>query len=106
MTRAGLPFRVRDYQKGAVDAFYAGGDVRGGSGVIVLPCGAGKTIVGLAALAALKTETLDPHHQHDGRRAVAARDPRQDRPRPDRWSAPTPATPRRSRRSPWPRTRS
>ena len=22
------PFRVRDYQKGAVDAFYAGGDVR------------------------------------------------------------------------------
>ena len=33
----------------AVDAFHAGGDVRGGSGVIVLPCGAGKTIVGLAA---------------------------------------------------------
>ena len=57
-TRSGLPFRVRDYQKGAVAAFYAGGDVRGGSGVIVLPCGAGKTIVGLAAMAALKTETL------------------------------------------------
>ena len=57
-TRAGLPFQVRDYQKGAVDAFYAGGDTRGGSGVIVLPCGAGKTIVGLAALAALQTETL------------------------------------------------
>ena len=31
---------------------------RGGSGVIVLPCGAGKTIVGLAAMAALQTETL------------------------------------------------
>ena len=57
-TLAGLPFRVRDYQKGAVDAFYAGGDTRGGSGVIVLPCGAGKTIVGLAALSALQTETL------------------------------------------------
>jgi DNA excision repair protein ERCC-3 len=57
-TLAGLPFQVRDYQKGAVDAFYAGGDTRGGSGVIVLPCGAGKTIVGLAALAALQTETL------------------------------------------------
>jgi DNA excision repair protein ERCC-3 len=57
-TRAGLPFRVRDYQKGAVDAFYAGGDTRGGSGVIVLPCGAGKTIVGLAALSTLQTETL------------------------------------------------
>jgi len=55
---SGRPFRVRDYQRGAVDAFHAGGDVRGGSGVIVLPCGAGKTIVGLTALAALKTETL------------------------------------------------
>src|SRR4051794_24659118 len=57
-TRSGLPFHVRDYQRGAVDAFYAGGDVKGGSGVIVLPCGAGKTIVGLATLAALGTETL------------------------------------------------
>jgi DNA excision repair protein ERCC-3 len=55
---SGRPFHVRDYQRGAVDAFHAGGDVRGGSGVIVLPCGAGKTIVGLTALAALKTETL------------------------------------------------
>jgi DNA excision repair protein ERCC-3 len=42
----------------AVDAFHAGGDVRGGSGVIVLPCGAGKTIVGLAAMALLKKSTL------------------------------------------------
>jgi DNA excision repair protein ERCC-3 len=57
-TQSGLPFKVRDYQRGAVDAFHAGGDVKGGSGVIVLPCGAGKTIVGLAALAALQTETL------------------------------------------------
>lgn len=56
--RSGLPFRVRDYQKMAVEAFHAGGDVRGGSGVIVLPCGAGKTIVGLAAIAALKKNTL------------------------------------------------
>jgi DNA excision repair protein ERCC-3 len=58
VTRAGLPFHVRDYQRMAVDAFHAGGDVRGGSGVIVLPCGAGKTIVGLAALATLKRSTL------------------------------------------------
>src|SRR5262249_43037352 len=58
VTRAGLPFQVRDYQQGAVAAFYAGGDARGASGVIVLPCGAGKTIVGLAAMAALQTETL------------------------------------------------
>ena len=49
--RSGLPFHVRDYQREAADVFYAGGDVRGGSGVIVLPCGAGKTIVGIAAMA-------------------------------------------------------
>jgi DNA excision repair protein ERCC-3 len=56
--RSGQPFRVRDYQRMAVDAFHAGGDVRGGSGVIVLPCGAGKTIVGLAAMSLLKKSTL------------------------------------------------
>ncbi|MDX2035107.1 MAG: helicase-associated domain-containing protein [Isosphaeraceae bacterium] len=54
----GHPFRVRDYQRMAVDAFHAGGDVRGGSGVVVLPCGAGKTIVGIAAMAALCKNTL------------------------------------------------
>jgi DNA excision repair protein ERCC-3 len=58
IARTGLPFTVRDYQQGAVDAFHAGGDARGGSGVIVLPCGAGKTIVGISALAALKKNTL------------------------------------------------
>ena len=58
ITRGGLPFRVRDYQRMAVDAFHAGGDVRGGSGVVVLPCGAGKTIVGLTALARIKKNTL------------------------------------------------
>ena len=40
------------------DIFYAGGDVRGGSGVIVLPCGAGKTIVGIAAMALMQRSTL------------------------------------------------
>ena len=58
LTRAGLPFVVRDYQLESVDVFYAGGDVRGGSGVIVLPCGAGKTIVGLAAMAKIQRHTL------------------------------------------------
>jgi DNA excision repair protein ERCC-3 len=57
-TRAGLPFQVREYQREAVETFHAGGDVRGGSGVIVLPCGAGKTIVGLAAMARLQRTTL------------------------------------------------
>jgi DNA excision repair protein ERCC-3 len=56
--RNGLPFRVRDYQREAADIFYAGGDVRGGSGVIVLPCGAGKTIVGIAAMALMQRSTL------------------------------------------------
>jgi DNA excision repair protein ERCC-3 len=56
--RSGLPFHVRDYQRAAAEAFHAGGDVRGGSGVIVLPCGAGKTIVGIAAMALLQRNTL------------------------------------------------
>jgi DNA excision repair protein ERCC-3 len=56
--RSGMPWRVRDYQRDAADVFYAGGDVRGGSGVIVLPCGAGKTIVGIAAMALVQRSTL------------------------------------------------
>ena len=55
---SGLPFRIRDYQREAADAFHAGGDVRGGSGVIVLPCGSGKTIVGIASIAKLQRRTL------------------------------------------------
>jgi DNA excision repair protein ERCC-3 len=58
VARSGLPFVVRDYQRDAADVFYAGGDVRGGSGVIVLPCGAGKTIVGIAAMAQCQRNTL------------------------------------------------
>jgi DNA excision repair protein ERCC-3 len=58
LASTGLPFRVRDYQREAADVFYAGGDVRGGSGVIVLPCGAGNTIVGLAAMALMQRSTL------------------------------------------------
>ena len=58
LARSGLPFRVRDYQHDAAAVFHAGGDVRGGSGVIVLPCGAGKTIVGIAAMALVQRNTL------------------------------------------------
>jgi DNA excision repair protein ERCC-3 len=58
VARSGLPFVVRDYQRDSADTFFAGGDVRGGSGVIVLPCGAGKTVVGLAAMALCKRNTL------------------------------------------------
>lgn len=49
-------FSPRDYQLSAVSAFHAGG--KGGHGVIVLPCGAGKTVVGIVAMAELQTETL------------------------------------------------
>jgi DNA excision repair protein ERCC-3 len=58
VARTGLPFTVRDYQRQAADVFYAGGDVKGGSGVIVLPCGSGKTIVGIAAMALVQKSTL------------------------------------------------
>jgi DNA excision repair protein ERCC-3 len=55
---AGLPFALRDYQTAAVDAFWAGGDSAGGSGVVCLPCGAGKTLVGLGAMARAGAHTL------------------------------------------------
>jgi len=57
-TVAGEEFTLRDYQKEAVDAFWAGGGVHGGSGTIVLPCGSGKTIVGLGAMNAVGAHTL------------------------------------------------
>ncbi|THG35742.1 DEAD/DEAH box helicase [Glaciibacter flavus] len=44
---------LRDYQKKAVANFFDGG-----SGVVVLPCGAGKTLVGAGAMATAKTNTL------------------------------------------------
>ncbi len=54
----GEPFVLRGYQREAAQIFHAGGSVQGGSGVIVLPCGAGKTIVALAVLDLLRTQTL------------------------------------------------
>lgn len=57
-TLDGKPFILRHYQTEAAEIFHAGGSARGGSGVIVLPCGAGKTIVGMAAMAQLQTSTL------------------------------------------------
>ncbi len=58
ITKTGRDFIIRDYQKASIDAFYAGGSVEGGSGVVVLPCGAGKTIVGIGAMHAVGAQTL------------------------------------------------
>ena len=44
--------------RGGARLFHAGGAERGGSGVIVLPCGAGKTIVGMACMALVRASTL------------------------------------------------
>ena len=55
---SGNNFTLRNYQKEAVNAFYQKGKDTGGSGVIVLPCGAGKTIIGLAVLASISNHTL------------------------------------------------
>ena len=57
-TLGGMPLRLRDYQKDAAQVFHAGGTEKGGSGVIVLPCGAGKTLVGLATMAKCACQTL------------------------------------------------
>jgi DNA excision repair protein ERCC-3 len=57
-TVEGKPLYLRDYQVDAARVFHAGGSETGGSGVIVLPCGAGKTLVGLAVMAKCKCHTL------------------------------------------------
>ncbi|MFC9558892.1 DNA repair helicase XPB [Agromyces sp. NPDC056965] len=46
-------WQLRGYQQQAIDNFFDGG-----SGVVVLPCGAGKTLVGAGAMATAKTTTL------------------------------------------------
>jgi DNA excision repair protein ERCC-3 len=57
-TLQGEAFALRPYQSEAADIFYAGGSERGGSGVVCLPCGAGKTVVGMAAMARCRAHTL------------------------------------------------
>lgn len=58
VTKRGNTFSLRKYQQDAADIFYAGGSAAGGSGVVVLPCGAGKTIVGMGVMEKLRCETL------------------------------------------------
>jgi len=53
LSTATEPWELRDYQRYAADSFW-----EGGSGVVVLPCGAGKTMVGAASMARAQTTTL------------------------------------------------
>ena len=54
----GAAFNLRPYQVAAVEAFHVGGGPRGGAGVVVLACGAGKTMVGIGVMARVAERTL------------------------------------------------
>ncbi|GMK41586.1 helicase [Paenibacillus sp. CCS19] len=57
-TKKGASFKLRHYQEQAVDRFFEDRHAGGGSGVVVLPCGAGKTMVGIGVLARLQCAAL------------------------------------------------
>ena len=57
-TSSGHPLEIREYQKGAAQALVGDKGPGTGFGTIVLPCGAGKTIVGMQIMDMLKTSTL------------------------------------------------
>jgi DNA excision repair protein ERCC-3 len=57
-TKLGSALNIRHYQREAVDRFFDSPLSKNGSGVIVLPCGAGKTIVGLCALSHISEYAL------------------------------------------------
>lgn len=57
-SRGGTDFILRDYQKSAADSILGDGQAGTGYGVIVLPCGSGKTVVGMEIMARLQTRTL------------------------------------------------
>lgn len=57
-TRSGVSFRLRGYQQEAMARWKHQTELLCGSGVVVLPCGAGKTVVGIAALASLRKAAL------------------------------------------------
>lgn len=58
LSGAEVTCELRGYQADAVSAWWQGGAEAAGNGVLVLPCGAGKTVIGLAALAAAGSHTL------------------------------------------------
>ena len=57
-TLEGKPFEIRDYQEKAAQTLVGNAQAGSGYGTIVLPCGSGKTIIGIDILAKLATRTL------------------------------------------------
>lgn len=57
-TLSGKPFAIRNYQMEAATALVGNKGPGTGFGTVVLPCGAGKTIVGMSVMSLLKTSTL------------------------------------------------
>ncbi|MBI9101417.1 MAG: DEAD/DEAH box helicase [Spirochaetales bacterium] len=57
-TKSGKPFNIRDYQKDASNSFLGDGKPGSGFGALVLPCGAGKTIIGIDVMVKLGMKTL------------------------------------------------
>ncbi|MCQ2587715.1 MAG: DEAD/DEAH box helicase [Treponema sp.] len=57
-TLSGKPLEIREYQKASANALVGNKGPGTGFGTIVLPCGAGKTIVGMTIMDMLKTSTL------------------------------------------------
>uniref|UniRef100_UPI0026E96F0A DNA repair helicase XPB n=1 Tax=Gracilinema caldarium TaxID=215591 RepID=UPI0026E96F0A len=58
ITGGGKPFAPRDYQIEAARSVVGDGGPGTGFGVVVLPCGSGKTVVGMTVMTMLKTNTL------------------------------------------------
>ena len=56
--RDGAAFVIREYQRLASESYVGNARMPGGNGVVVLPCGAGKTIVGMYVMSLLKRRTL------------------------------------------------
>jgi DNA excision repair protein ERCC-3 len=58
VNNSGEKFSVRDYQLEASEAFFGGGQPGFGFGTVVMPCGSGKTIVGMKTMELCATRTL------------------------------------------------
>jgi len=58
VSKGGIPFILRDYQRLAAYSVLGDGGPGSGYGTIVLPCGSGKTIVGMEIMSRLSTRTL------------------------------------------------